>query len=103
MVLLEEDNLEKKANKILKQMTSDLKMLEVKDQIENKVRVDIEKQQRDYYLNQQLKTIQDELGQNPQEEDVKALIERAKNRKFNAACRSSNVPTCCRFWMYPVK
>ncbi|MDO8970162.1 MAG: AAA family ATPase, partial [Saprospiraceae bacterium] len=47
-----------------------------------KVRVDIEKQQRDYYLNQQLKTIQEELGNNPQEEEIDALVRRAKKKKW---------------------
>ena len=69
--ILEINNLKEKANTILEQMNNELQLLELKDQIENKVRGDIEKQQRDYYLNQQLKTIQEELGQNPQEEEVK--------------------------------
>jgi ATP-dependent Lon protease len=63
-------------------MDSELQLLELKDQIESKVRVDIEKQQRDYYLNQQLKTIQEELGHNPQEEEIDALVRRAKQEKM---------------------
>ncbi len=59
--LLEESNLSKKATSLLKQMNDELQLLELRDQIENKVRGDIEKQQRDYFLNQQLKTIQEEL------------------------------------------
>ncbi|MCC7506140.1 MAG: endopeptidase La, partial [Saprospiraceae bacterium] len=46
------------------------------------VRTDIEKQQRDYFLSQQLKTIQEELGQNPQEEEINALVERARKKKW---------------------
>ncbi|MDV7402356.1 hypothetical protein RZS08_63630, partial [Arthrospira platensis SPKY1] len=56
-----------------------------KDKIENKVRTDIEKQQRDYFLNQQLKTIQEELGQNPQEEELRELVLRAKKKKWSKA------------------
>jgi ATP-dependent Lon protease len=63
-------------------MDGELQLLELKDQIESKVRVDIEKQQRDYFLNQQLKTIQEELGQNPQEDEMNALAERAKKKKW---------------------
>jgi len=81
--ILEMNNLREKANVILEQMHEELQLLELKDQIENKVRVDIEKQQRDYFLNQQLKTIQEELGQNPQEEEVKQMAERAKKKKWS--------------------
>ncbi len=80
--ILELDDLEQKANQIMKQMHSELQLLKLKDKIENKVRGDIEKQQRDYFLNQQLKTIQEELGQNPQEEEVKRLLERSQKKKW---------------------
>jgi ATP-dependent Lon protease len=80
--LLEIDNLYDKASAILQHMDAELKMLELKDQIENKVRTDLDKQQRDFYLNQQLKTIQEELGNNPQEEEVNAMIERAAQKKW---------------------
>jgi len=83
--LLEMDNLPEKGKALLQQMNSELQLLELKDQIENKVRVDIEKQQRDYFLNQQLKTIQDELGQNPQEEEINHLLARAKKKKWPEA------------------
>ena len=75
---LEINDLHDKANQILVQLNNELKILEIKDQIENKVRGDIEKQQRDYYLSQQLKTIQEELGQNPQEEEVEKILLRAQ-------------------------
>jgi ATP-dependent Lon protease len=80
--ILEINNLKDKASAILQHMDSELQLLELKDQIESKVRVDIEKQQRDYYLNQQLKTIQEELGHNPQEEEIEALVRRAKKKKW---------------------
>ncbi|MBK8562235.1 MAG: endopeptidase La [Saprospiraceae bacterium] len=80
--ILEENNLAKKAESLLEQMDTELQLLELKDRIESKVRVDIEKQQRDYYLSQQLKTIQEELGGNPQEEELRQLVERARNKKW---------------------
>lgn len=83
--ILEEDNLAKKAESLLEQMDTELQLLELKDRIESKVRVDIEKQQRDYYLSQQLKTIQEELGGNPQEEELRQLVERAKKKKWPKA------------------
>ncbi len=83
--ILEINDLSEKANLILQHMNSELQLLELKEQIDVKVRGDIEKQQRDYYLSQQLKTIQEELGQNPQEEEINALLERAKDKKWPEA------------------
>src|SRR5690606_14135336 len=60
--LLEMKDVKDRANKVLEQLTAELQLLELKNQIQNKVRVDLDKQQRDYFLNQQLKTIQEELG-----------------------------------------
>lgn len=81
--LLEINELSEKATRILQEMNNQLNLLELKDKIEHKVRVDIEKQQRDYYLNQQLKTIQEELGQNPQQEELQRLKERAQKKKWS--------------------
>ncbi|MBK8922003.1 MAG: endopeptidase La [Saprospirales bacterium] len=81
-VILEISHLKDKANRILQYMDAELQLLELKDQIEAKVRNDIEKQQRDYFLSQQLKTIQEELGQNPQEDEINALMERAAKKKW---------------------
>ena len=80
--LLEISNLREKASAILLHMDGELQLLELKDQIESKVRTDIEKQQRDYFLNQQLKTIQEELGQNPQEEEINDLLRKASKKKW---------------------
>ncbi len=80
--LLETDDLREKASLILQQLHAELQLLELKDQIESKVRGDIEKQQRDYFLSQQLKTIQEELGQNPQEEDLQNLVARAEKKRW---------------------
>ncbi|MFZ1790407.1 MAG: endopeptidase La [Saprospiraceae bacterium] len=80
--LLENDTLSEKANRILELLNGELRMLEIKDQIENKVRGDIEKQQRDYFLNQQLRTIQEELGGNPQEMELLELERRAKTKEW---------------------
>ncbi|MDQ3141186.1 MAG: endopeptidase La [Bacteroidota bacterium] len=80
--LLEMDHLGKKAESLMVHLNSELQLLEVKDQIESKVRVDLEKQQRDYFLNQQLKTIQEELGQDPQEQDIEELLKKAAKKKW---------------------
>jgi ATP-dependent Lon protease len=81
--ILEINDPVEKAKLILRNMDNELQLLKLKFKIESKVRGDIEKQQRDYFLNQQLKTIQEELGQNPQQEDIKVLAERAKTKKWS--------------------
>jgi len=80
--ILEISNLRDKASAILHHMDAELQLLELKDQIEAKVRTDIEKQQRDYFLSQQLKTIQEELGQNPQEEEINDMLRKAAKKKW---------------------
>ncbi|MGB1217428.1 MAG: LON peptidase substrate-binding domain-containing protein, partial [Saprospiraceae bacterium] len=76
------DKLNDKAELVLKHMNNELKLLEIKGQIDNKVRGDIEKQQRDYFLNQQLKTIQEELGQTPRGKEFEEFQTKAKDKKW---------------------
>ncbi|MEI2694603.1 MAG: endopeptidase La [Saprospiraceae bacterium] len=85
--LLEMDDLHKKAETLMVYLNNEMQLLEVKDQIESKVRTDLEKQQRDYYLNQQLKTIQEELGQDPQEQDIEELNRKASEKKWTKQVR----------------
>lgn len=85
--ILEIDDLSQKAETVLVKMDSELQLLQLKDKIENKVRTDLEKQQRDYFLNQQLKTIQEELGNNPQDQEYAKLRERAQKMKWPEATK----------------
>jgi len=80
--LLETANLRERANRVLEHLTMDLQMLELKNQIQTKVRVDLDKQQRDYFLNQQLKTIQEELGGNSPDLEIDNLRQRATKKKW---------------------
>jgi len=80
--LLEEPNLRTRANLVLEHLTLDLQMLELKNQIQSKVRVDLDKQQRDYFLNQQLKTIQEELGGNTPDLEIESLKVRGAKKKW---------------------
>jgi len=82
--LLEMRNLRDRAEKVLEQLTVELQLLELKTQIQNKVRVDLDKQQRDYFLNQQIKTIQEELGGNSVDIELEDLQSRAKKKKWSA-------------------
>ena len=57
--------------------------MELKNQIQSKVKTDLDKQQREYFLNQQLKTIQEELGGNTPDKEISEMRERAKLKKWN--------------------
>jgi ATP-dependent Lon protease len=81
--LLEMNDFAKRMNKVLSFLNKEIQEQEVKLQIQQKVSTDIDKQQREYYLNQQLKTIQEELGGNPSEQTIKELQEKAKKKKWN--------------------
>jgi len=81
--LLEYQDMIKMAKRVHEFMHNEMQILELKNQIESKVRGDIEKQQRDYFLNQQLKMIQEELGQNPHEEELAELVLKAKKKKWD--------------------
>ena len=80
--MLEMSNLRKRAERVMELLTLELQMLELKNQIQSKVRTDLDKQQRDYFLNQQLKTIQEELGGNSSDLEFEALKTRSKKKKW---------------------
>jgi len=80
--LLEVQDLNTRANIVLGHLTRELQVVELKNQIQSKVRVDIDKQQREYILGQQLKTIQEELGGSPHEQQINEFRERAKSKKW---------------------
>jgi ATP-dependent Lon protease len=82
--LLETPDLMKRANDVLTALAKELQMLELKNQIQDKVKSDLDKQQRDYILNQQLKTIQEELGGNPNEQEITDLKAKASGKKWSA-------------------
>lgn len=80
--MLETFNLRDRATQVLEHLTTELQLLELKNQIQTKVRVDLDKQQRDYFLNQQLKTIQEELGGNTPDLELDSLRQRATKKKW---------------------
>ena len=83
--LLEMNDLKDRATKVLEHLTKELQMLELKNQIQSKVKTDLDKQQREYFLNQQLKTIQEELGGNTPDKEISEMRERARNKKWSKA------------------
>ncbi len=81
--MLEVVELKDRATLVLTNLTKELQMLELKNQIQSKVKVDLDKQQRDYFLHQQMKTIQEELGENSYTQDVLEMKEKAKGKKWS--------------------
>ena len=81
--LLEIDDLKTRAIKLLEILSKQVSLLELKNDIQKKVKTDIDKQQREYFLHQQMKTIQDELGGNPADEEIKELEEPASKKEWN--------------------
>lgn len=81
--LLEMPNLQERALAVLKYMNVELQKLELKNDIQSKVRTDLDKQQRDYFLHQQMKTIQEELGGVSQEQELDEMAVKAKSKKWD--------------------
>ena len=73
MELLMESDIKQRAYKLLEVLNRQISILKIKDDIQQKVKTEIDQQQREYYLNNQLKTIQEELGMSGNEEDAAEL------------------------------
>ena len=80
--LLEIDDLKERSIKILEHLSKQIQMLELKNDIQSKVKTDLDQQQREYLLHQQMKTIQDELGGNPIDQEIEELKKRAQDKKW---------------------
>jgi ATP-dependent Lon protease len=87
--LLQTEDFQVKAEMLVDYMNQELQLLQLKDQIESRVRGDLEKQQKEYFLNQQLKTIQEELGGNPQEEELNILESKGKAKNWSDDTREA--------------
>jgi len=81
--LLQTDDIQQRIEQILAHLSYEIKMLSMKNEIQSKVKVDLDQQQREYFLNQQIKTIQEELGDNPGANEVIEFEKRAKKKKWS--------------------
>jgi ATP-dependent Lon protease len=81
--LLQFDHLRERGIQAISYLVRELQMIELKRDIQSKVKTDMDQQQREYLLHQQMKTIQDELGGNPIEKEIEELKEKAKTKKWN--------------------
>ena len=82
-VILEKDNLKERALLALKNLNKELQKLQLRNDIQSKTREDLDQQQREYYLNQQLKTIQEELGGVSNDQELEEMRLKGKTKKWN--------------------
>jgi ATP-dependent Lon protease len=80
--ILETQNIIDRSTLLLQYMLKDIQMLEIKHEIQRKVHTDIDQQQRDYFLRQQIKVLQDELGFDGPDKEVEKLRKRAESKKW---------------------
>jgi ATP-dependent Lon protease len=85
--LLEIDGVKEKAEKLVAYLQKELQFVELKNKVANKTRTEIDKQQRDYFLQQQLKSIKDELGGDPNEREVAEMKKKAEHKKWPEAAK----------------
>ncbi|QQS52071.1 MAG: endopeptidase La [Bacteroidota bacterium] len=81
--LLSIDQLKDRGITLLEYLVKEVQLLELKNDIQSKVKFDIDQQQREYMLHQQMKTIQNELGGNPIEQEIKDLLEQGSKKKWS--------------------
>ncbi len=87
--LLELNNIRERADLLMQFLQKELQFAELKNKVTNKTRAEIDKQQREYFLQQQLKSIKEELGGDPNEREIKELQKRAETKKWPDAAKET--------------
>ena len=85
--LLEINNIRDRGFMLLEFLVQEIQVLELKNELQSKVKSDLDQQQREFLLHQQMKTIQNELGGNPVEKEIEEYNKKAENKKWNADVR----------------
>lgn len=86
--ILETNNISDRGTLLLQYMLKEIQMLEIKHEIQKKVHTDIDQQQRDYFLRQQMKVLQDELGYDGPDKEIEKLRKRGLEKKWSAAAKA---------------
>ena len=81
--ILETENIIDRGTLLLQFMLKEIQMLEIKNEIQKKVHTDIDQQQRDYFLRQQIRVLQDELGYDTPDKEIEALRKRGEQKKWS--------------------
>jgi ATP-dependent Lon protease len=87
--LLEINDIKERADVLMKLLQKELQFAELKNKVTNKTKTEIDKQQRDYFLQQQLKSIKEELGGDVNERELKQMQKKAESKKFTEAAREA--------------
>jgi len=85
--MLEENDITLRAEKLMQLLQAELQLVELKNEITNKTRADIDRQQREYFLQQQMKSIKEELGADPNDREIKDLQKRAEDMKWTDSAK----------------
>ena len=85
--LLEINNIRDRGFMLLEFLVQEIQVLELKNELQSKVKSDLDQQQREFLLHQQMKTIQNELGGNPVEKEIEEYLRKADNKKWSADVR----------------
>jgi len=86
--LLEINDIHQRAEKLIHILQRELQFAELKDKVTNKTRTEIDKQQRDYFLQQQLKSIKEELGGDTNEREIAEMKKKAEGKKWPDAAKT---------------
>jgi ATP-dependent Lon protease len=86
--LLEINDITTRAEKLIQLLQRELQFAELKDKVTNKTRTEIDKQQREYFLQQQLKSIKDELGGDHNEKEIAEMKKKAEGKKWPEAAKT---------------
>jgi ATP-dependent Lon protease len=86
--LLEIHDIHHRAERLIQILQRELQFAELKDKVANKTRTEIDKQQRDYFLQQQLKSIKDELGGDTNEREITEMKKKAESKKWPEAAKN---------------
>jgi len=81
--ILNSKTLKERSNMVFEHLIRENQMLKLKDQIQSKVKVDIDKQQKEYFLQQQIRAIQEELGHDSPDREIESLRERGNKKKWS--------------------
>ncbi|RCW39475.1 endopeptidase La [Marinilabilia salmonicolor] len=85
--LLETHDLKERGMRLVEYLVREVQLMEIKNDIQSKVKQDMDQQQREYLLHQQMKTIQDELGSSPVEQEIKEMEKSASDKKWNESVK----------------
>jgi ATP-dependent Lon protease len=85
--LLEINHIRERADVLMQMLQKELQFAELKNKVTTKTRTELDKQQREYFLQQQLKSIKEELGGDPNQQEIKEMLKKAELKKWPVTAR----------------